>query len=82
MSAQQQACMVNHELEEGLFFALLGQQAEARAMLRRALAIVKTAVSETPYWGEAEEFVKEAEALLVRIDPGEMKVWQPGEEPF
>jgi hypothetical protein len=80
--AEAKPCLVNHDLERGVFFALLERQAETRAMLKRAVALVKTAVAETPYWGEAEEFVREADALLERISSGEIKELQPGEEPF
>lgn len=75
-------CMVNHEMEEGLFFALLEKQRETRAMLQRAVALLNIAAGDMPYWPDGEVFLDEAEELLARTDPGKMKVWQPGEEPF
>jgi hypothetical protein len=75
-------CMVNHELADDLFLALLEQQAETRKMLQRAMGLVRMAAKETPYWGDAEEFLAEGEALLARISPGKAKMLEPGEEPF
>jgi hypothetical protein len=75
-------CMVNHELADDLFLALLARQRETEAMLRRAMPLIKRAVHDTPYWGEAETLVKEADEFLERIDVGEIKMPDPNAEPL
>ena len=75
-------CTVNHEMEAGVFFALLDKQRETEAMLKRAVTFIKDVTTEFPHWGEAEEIAKEADEFLARIDVGAVKEWKPGEEPF
>jgi hypothetical protein len=75
-------CTVNHEMEAGVFVALLDKHLETVAMLKRTVAFLEDVTTEFPHWGEAEELLTEANEFLARIDVGKMVECRPGEEPF